>query len=96
MDVEYEATFTDIDKGKVRSKLRSVGATLVKPEFMQKRVAFNLPDGHEIKGGWLRVRDESDRITMSLKIVDGDRIEDQKEICLVVDDFKSGQDFLPG
>jgi len=94
MDIEYEATFTDVDKDAVRSKLREAGAELVKPEFLQKRVVFNLPSGHEIRGGWLRVRDESDRITMSLKIVDGERIEDQKEICLVVDDFKSGEEFL--
>lgn len=94
MEIEYEATFTDIDKKKVRAKLGAAGAKLVKPEFMQKRVVFNLPKGHEIKGGWLRVRDEADRITMSLKVVDGDRIDDQREICLVVDDFKGGEDFL--
>jgi adenylate cyclase class 2 len=94
MEIEYEATFTDIDKDAVRSKLRSAGAKLVKPEFFQKRVVFNLPKGHEIKGGWLRVRDEADRVTMSLKVVDGDRIENQKEICLVVSSFDDAELFL--
>jgi len=54
---------------------------------MQKRVVFNLPKGHEIKGGWLRVRDEGNKITLSLKIIDGDKIENQKEVCLKVSDF---------
>lgn len=94
MEIEYEATFTDIDKTDVRARLKSAGAKLVKPEFLQKRVVFNLPKGHEIKGGWLRVRDEADRITMSLKVVDGDKIENQKEICLVVSNFKDAELFL--
>lgn len=94
MKIEYEATFTDINKGEIRKKLKKVGAKLVKPEFLQKRVVFNLPKGHEISGGWLRVRDEGDKITMSLKIVDGEKIEDQKEICLKIDNFKEAENFL--
>lgn len=94
MNIEYEATFWPINKTEARAKLQSVGAVLIKPEFLQKRKVFNLPKGHEIKGGWLRVRDEGDKITMSLKIVDGDRIENQKEICLKVDDFGEAVELL--
>ncbi|MFZ2310144.1 MAG: CYTH domain-containing protein [Patescibacteria group bacterium] len=94
MPIEYEATFLDVDKDVVRVKLQAVGATLIKPEFLQKRVVFNLPSGHEINGGWLRVRDEGDKITMSLKIVDGDKIENQKEVCLKVDNFETAINFL--
>ncbi len=92
--VEYEATFTGIDKDDVRGRLRASGAELVRPEFLQKRVVFNLPKGHEIPGAWLRVRDEGDKITMSLKIVDGKKIEDQKELCLKIDDFEAGRTLL--
>lgn len=94
MDIEYEATFTNIDKDEVRQKLKKVGAKLIKPEFMQRRVVFNMPSGHEIKGGWLRVRDEGDKITMSLKVVDGKNIHNQKEICLEINDFNSAENFL--
>ena len=94
MAVEYEATFLDIDKNEIRGRLEKAGARIVKPEFMQKRFVFSLPKGQEIKGGWLRVRDEGDRTTMSLKVVDGEKIEDQKEICLVINDFKTGKEFL--
>ena len=80
MKTEYEATFLNIDKNEIQERLRKLGAKLIKPEFLQKRVTFNLPSGHEIRGAWIRVRDEADKVTMSLKIVDGDKIENQKEI----------------
>lgn len=94
MKIEYEATFANVDKDYVRGKLKTAGATLVRPEFMQKRTVFKFPVGHEIAGGWLRVRDEGDKITMSLKVVNGDKIEDQKEICLKVDNFEEADNFL--
>lgn len=94
MYTEFEATYTEIDKDEVRTKLKEVGAELIKKEFLQKRTVFNLPKGHEIKGGWLRVRDEGGKITMSLKVVDGDKIENQKEIELIVDDFESAVSLL--
>lgn len=94
MKIEYEATFTEIDKDKVREKLRSVGAILVKKEFFQKRVTMSLPSGHEINGGWLRVRDEGDKITLTLKVIDGDKIENQKEICLEVDSLEKAEELL--
>lgn len=87
MDIEYEATFPNIDKSEVRRRLTKVGAVLVRPEYLQKRSVFNLPRGHEITGGWLRVRDEGDKVTMSLKVVDGDKIENQKETCITVSSF---------
>ncbi len=94
MYIEFEATFTNIDKDNIRARLRKAGARLIKREFLQKRTVFNLPKDHEIKGGWLRVRDEGDKITMSLKIVDGNKIENQKETQLIVDNFENAVDIL--
>jgi len=91
METEFEATFPNIEKNQVRGKLKKAGAKLTRPEFLQKRVVFNLPKGHEIPHGWLRVRDEGDKITMSLKVVSGERIEDQKEILLNVDNFAQAE-----
>ncbi len=85
MNIEFEAKFLAIDKNSLRQKLASVGAVLVKPEFLMRRVTFNPP--LPIKGGWLRVRDEGDKIFMALKIVDGKSINDQREIELAVNDF---------
>src|SRR3989339_2046154 len=95
MKVEYEATFTNIDKDEIRAKLKAVNAVLIKSEFLQKRVIFDFPAGHEIKGGWLRVRDEQDKMTMSLKIVSNTKkITDQKEICLIIDNYQQAVEFL--
>lgn len=94
MHIEYEATFTEVNPEAMREKLRQAGATLVRPNFMQKRVVFNFPKGNEVKGGWARVRDEGDKVTMSVKIVDGDNITDQKESQVVVDSFDEAVTFL--
>ncbi len=93
MNTEYEAKFTNIDKVKIRTQLKKNGAKLLRSEFFQKRVAFNLPK-KSVKKGYLRVRDEGGNITMSLKFVNGKKIEDQKEVLLNVDNFESAIDFL--
>lgn len=81
-----------IDKDDMRRWLKKAGAVLVYPETLLKRDVFNPP--LPIKGGWLRVRQEADGVTMSLKIVDGDKIENQKEVELRIDDYKQGVEFL--
>jgi adenylate cyclase class 2 len=94
MGIEFEATFTNIDKQDVRDRLKSVGAKLVRKEGLMRRTVFHLPGKKDIDSHWLRVRDEGDKITMSLKIIDGIKIENQREICLNIDDFDTGVKFL--
>lgn len=87
INIEYEATFTNINKDTVRQILKKNGAALVKNEYLQRRTVFTLPEDKDSDSTWLRVRDEGDRITMSFKIVDGNKIADQKEICVEVSDY---------
>ncbi len=94
MMIEYEATFPDIDKDKIRRALARAGATLARPEFLQKRVTFNPPAGYNRSGAWLRVRDEGDKITLTYKVVDGDKIHNQKELTLKIDDFATAVKLL--
>lgn len=97
MEIEYEATFTNINKDDIRQRMKQIGAILVKPEFLMKRYTFNLPKGSEQKDRFLRVRDEDDKITLSFKIVQegGTRtIDEQKEICLKVDAFDKAVELL--
>lgn len=95
MQVEYEATFIDIDKDEMRERLKKAGAQLIRPEFLQKRSVFNLPKGHQIDGAWIRVRDQGDKITMSLKIcAKTEKIEDQKEIGFEISSFEKAEQFL--
>ena len=94
MDIEYEATFSNIDKDDLRARLKALGAKLIRENFMMKRVTFNLPSNEKNK--WLRVRDEGDKTTMSFKCISdgGETIEDQKEVCLNVNDFSFAERFL--
>lgn len=94
MDNEWEAKFTNINKVSLRKKLKSLGAKLVKPEQLYKRAVFFLPKGHEIEGGWLRVRDEGDKITMSLKAVTNGKVDMQKEVMVVVDNYDNARKLL--
>ena len=92
MQIEFEAKFTNIDKDDVRSKLKNIGATLVRPEFLMRRMNFDPPV--KINGGGLRVRDEGDKVTLSLKIDAGDKIHDQKESQVVISSFEMGCEIL--
>lgn len=95
LNVEYEATFCDINVDEIRKKIKNLNGKLIKPMFKQKRTVLNFPQGHEIKGGWLRVRDEADKITMSLKIIEQNKtIEGQKEIELVVNSYENAVNLL--
>lgn len=94
MHTEYEATFPNIDKDMMRKRLRTTGAVLHKAEFLQARRVFDLPQGNEIPGGWVRLRDEEERITLTLKVISGQSIETQKELEVQVNDFQQTEELL--
>ncbi|KKR05276.1 MAG: hypothetical protein UT32_C0021G0004 [Parcubacteria group bacterium GW2011_GWC2_39_14] len=94
MYTEFEATILDINVKALRRKLKDVGAKLIYPERLMRRYIFAPFQKDKIHGTWVRVRDEGDKITMSLKVVSGKKIEDQKEICLTIDSFEEGYDFF--
>jgi adenylate cyclase class 2 len=94
MEIEYEAVFTNIEPDAFRTVLADAGADLVRAEYMQTRSAFNLPDSVVTHKGWARVRDEGDKITMSVKSIEGEGIEGQKESCVTVDSFKQAESLL--
>ena len=87
MKIEYEAKFLNIDKDEIRRRLLESGAELIKPEFLQKRFNFHLPGDLREDKAWLRVRNEGDKITLSLKKIEGKEIHHQKELTVDVSDF---------
>lgn len=92
MNTEYEAKFLSIDVKKLRETLAACGATRVYPEFLMKRVVFDLPK--KVVHGWARVRQEADKVTMSVKLFEGESMLDQKEVELTIDNFEQGVVFL--
>lgn len=87
MDNEIEAQFLDINKDALRAKLKEVGAKLMKPEVLMRRVVFDLGK-HE----YARVRDEGDgKIVMTYKNVKDDKsILGTKEVNVIIDDYENG------
>ncbi len=53
MNIEYEATFLNINKNDIRKCLIKNGAKCKKEEFLQKRYIFNLPHDNSV-GQWVR------------------------------------------
>ena len=88
METELEAKFLNIDVEAMRKKLADVGAKLIHPEQLMRRKNFDYPDKRLEKiGGWIRVRDEADKVTLAYKQLFDRTLEGTKEISLVVSDF---------
>lgn len=90
METEFEVKFYPVDKETIRKKLKSLGAQLVVAERKMRRVIFDKKVNPQIKGHYLRVRDEVNKIILSLKVhaEEGGKISDQKEVAVEVSDFE--------
>jgi len=90
MEVEYEARFLEINKNDLIKKLQDIGAILKQKLTLYKRSVFNLCD---IKKGYVRVRDEGDKITMTAKLYKDPKFPEEYELQLK-EGFENGQSFL--
>ena len=92
MKNEIEAQFLDIDKNAIRKKLRAIGATLIKPEVLMRRVVF-----YTGEHSFARVRDEGNKIVMTYKNVSDDHsILGTKEVNIEVDNYDDAILFMQG
>lgn len=95
METEIEAKFPDVDASKLRAKLVEKGAELVQPEILMRRRTYDDRAGWLQKAnGWVRVRNEGDKITLSYKQLNERTLHGMKEINLVVSDFDKTCAFL--
>ncbi len=95
METEIEAKFPDIKVKSLRIKLKKIGAILEHPEILMKRRTFDLPDrGLNKIGGWIRVRDEGDKITLSYKQLNDRTLHGTKEVTVIVNNFEKTCEFL--
>lgn len=85
MKTEIEAKFLDVDIDDVRERLKSAGATCEQPMRAMKRVIIE----SEAMGNdtYLRIRDEGDKTTITLKSFESLSITGAKEIETVVGNF---------
>ena len=87
MKTEYEAKFVNINTSEIRQKLRSLGGSCEKPERLMRRVTIDSPKMKQNKG-YLRVRDEGDRVTMTYKQFNKSSVDGAKEYEVSVDNFE--------
>lgn len=93
--IEYEIKFLNIDKDKIRKRLKESGVKLIYPEYLQKRIIFNPPETNNSDRNWVRIRKEQDKTTMSFKRITNEKtIEGQEEIELEINDFEKAEKFL--
>lgn len=95
MQTEIEAKWLKINHYEMRKLLKSKGAKLVHPERLMVRTVFDYPDMRLEKiGGWVRVRDESDKVTLSYKQLNDRSVNGTKEVSLIVDSYDNARQFL--
>lgn len=95
MQTEIEAAVLAADHDELRSKLEQAGATLVQPRRLMRRANYDFLDGRLQKiGGWVRVRNEGDKITMTYKQLNARTVEGMKEANLVINDMDQADAFL--
>lgn len=95
MQTEIEAKWLNIDIAVMRQRLEAIGAKLVASERLMTRCVFDYPDKRLEKiGGWVRVRNEGDKITLSYKQLNDRTLHGTKEVTVVVDDFDTTCAFL--
>lgn len=95
MQTEIEAKWLNIDPAAIRQLLEKIGAKLIQTERLMVRRNFDYPDMRLDKiNGWIRVRDEGDKITLSYKQLSDRTVHGTKEVNVVVSDFDTTCSFL--
>ena len=91
MKTEYECRILDIDLEEIRKKLESIGARKVKERSM-RRYVYDIDPNR--KGFWIRLRDDGEKTTLTLKETVSDNIDGTKELEVTVDDFEKTNKIL--
>ncbi|MBI2636600.1 MAG: CYTH domain-containing protein [Parcubacteria group bacterium] len=94
MENEIEAKFLSISKDSTRDNLRTAGFKLETPEYLMRRKTFDFSRVAPGRNKWGRVRQESNKVTMTIKEIRGSGVNDTYEIELTVNDFDTATAFF--
>ncbi|MFA5003686.1 MAG: class IV adenylate cyclase [Candidatus Saccharimonadales bacterium] len=96
MKPEIEAKFLNVNHDELRAKLKELGAECAQPMRLMKRKNYDFPDRRLDKGrnGWVRVRDEGGKITMSYKQLNNRELDGTHEVNITIDSFDAADSFL--
>ncbi len=88
MSIEIEAKWTDINPTDLRKRLAAANATLIQPEVLMRRRVYDEPTPFAVYGhGWIRVRDEGDKVTLTYKKMRDRSVNGTMDITVDVSDF---------
>ena len=90
MEVEYEGRILDVNPAEIRAKAKSLGGHMKAPLTLYRRSVFKLCG---VSRGFVRVRDEGDKTTMTAKLFKNPDFPEEYELG-TRDSFESGQAFL--
>lgn len=90
VEVEYEGRILDISPIEIREKARALGGYIKAPLTLYRRSVFKLCD---MERGFVRVRDEGNKTTMTAKIFKEKDFPEEYELD-IKDSFEKGQAFL--
>lgn len=95
LTTEIEARFLDINPESLRQKLHDAGAVLVSPERLMQRETFDFADKKlAAQSGWVRLRNEGDRITLSYKQEESHSLSGMKEATVDISSFEDTRAIL--
>jgi adenylate cyclase class 2 len=85
MKQEIEVKFLDVDHDEVRKKLEDVGGVCEHPMRLMRRAIIDYPDrrmqtSSDTGWGWIRIRDEGDKVTCTYKHIANDGNDTVHEI----------------
>lgn len=96
MQQEIECKFLNVDFEDVRAKLKDIGANCVQPMRMMRRVVIDHPDRRMQKkqDGWIRIRDEGDKVTLTYKQTIEYEFGGAKELEVIISDYQKTIDIF--
>lgn len=92
MQREIEVKYLNVDVDDVRKKLSEAGAKMINPMRLMRRTIIKTPEMIK-RNAFARVRDEGDKITMTLKQINQNK-KDYDEVEIVVSDFEKAIEIL--
>ena len=96
MQQEIECKFLNVDHDDMRRKLTSLGGKCTHPMRRMRRVVIDYPDRRmqAKQDGWVRIRDEGDKITLTYKQTTEHEFGGAKEIEVSVSDYQKTIDIF--
>lgn len=86
MNTEIEVKFINVNVDDIRERLKKAGAKLEQPMRLMRRAIIEMPH-HEAADGFVRIRDEGDKITLTYKEHKEKTLHGARELEVRVSDF---------